>query len=102
MKENVLLLGNFFVRLRMRLSPDISIHILKHSSNHTWGAMMTATTANANLASRCVHSSSSRHPHARGLMMKNTANPKESQLEKLSGTARTISSSWLSVVASSE
>ena len=33
--------------------------------------MMTATTVNANLASRCVHSSSSRHP-ARGLMMKNT------------------------------
>ena len=43
--------------------------------------MMTATTASANLASRCVHSSSSRHPHARGLMMKNTTNPKERQLE---------------------
>ena len=43
--------------------------------------MMTATTASANLASRGVHSSSSRHPHARGLMMKNTTNPKERQLE---------------------
>ncbi len=76
-------LGIFFCSSKnSSLHTIISIHIiLKHPSNHTWGAMMTATTANANLASRCVHSSSSRHPHARGLMMKNTTNPKERQLE---------------------